>query len=102
MLDQAGAADRVVPEAETNVVAAVAELASLEAEGRLPDLLVAAVGGGSNAIGLFHPFLDDAAVAMLDAGATRLGTSASATILGELRARLAGEEASGAEDAGSY
>lgn len=44
----------------------------------------------------------DAAVAMLDAGATRLGTSASATILGELRARLAGEEASGAEDAGSY
>jgi tryptophan synthase beta subunit len=31
----------------------------LEAEGRLPDVLVAAVGGGSNAIGLFHPFLDD-------------------------------------------
>ena len=31
----------------------------LEREGRLPDLLVAAVGGGSNAIGLFHPFLDD-------------------------------------------
>jgi tryptophan synthase beta chain len=30
----------------------------LEAEGRLPDLLVACVGGGSNAIGLFHPFLD--------------------------------------------
>lgn len=33
-----------------------------EAEGRLPDLLVACVGGGSNAIGLFHPFLDDDAV----------------------------------------
>ncbi|GMV41000.1 MAG: tryptophan synthase beta chain 1 [Myxococcales bacterium] len=32
----------------------------LEAEGRLPDLLVACVGGGSNAMGLFHPFLDDA------------------------------------------
>ncbi len=31
----------------------------MAAEGRLPDLLVAAVGGGSNAIGLFHPFLDD-------------------------------------------
>jgi len=31
----------------------------LEAEGRLPDLLVACVGGGSNAIGLFHPFLDN-------------------------------------------
>ena len=32
---------------------------------RLPDLLVAAIGGGSNAIGLFHPFLDDAEVKML-------------------------------------
>jgi tryptophan synthase beta chain len=31
----------------------------LEAEGRLPDLVIAAVGGGSNAIGIFHPFLDD-------------------------------------------
>ncbi len=37
----------------------------LEYEGRLPDLLVAAVGGGSNAIGLFHAFLDDADVAMI-------------------------------------
>lgn len=34
----------------------------LEQEGRLPDVIVAAVGGGSNAIGLFHPFLDDASV----------------------------------------
>jgi tryptophan synthase beta chain len=33
--------------------------------GRLPDLLVAAIGGGSNAIGLFHPFLDDTSVKML-------------------------------------
>ncbi|ABC24221.1 tryptophan synthase subunit beta [Rhodospirillum rubrum] len=31
----------------------------LEAEGRLPDTLIACIGGGSNAIGLFHPFLDD-------------------------------------------
>ena len=37
----------------------------LEAEGRLPDMLVAAVGGGSNAIGLFHPFLDDKDVAIV-------------------------------------
>jgi len=37
----------------------------LKAEGRLPDLLIAAVGGGSNAIGLFHPFLDDTDVAMV-------------------------------------
>ncbi len=35
-----------------------------EAEGRLPDTLVACIGGGSNAIGLFHPFLDDEAVEM--------------------------------------
>ena len=31
-----------------------------EAENKLPDLLVACIGGGSNAIGLFHEFLDDA------------------------------------------
>ncbi len=37
----------------------------LAAEGRLPDLLIAAVGGGSNAIGLFHPFLDDPSVRMI-------------------------------------
>jgi tryptophan synthase beta chain len=36
----------------------------MAAEGRLPDTLVACVGGGSNAIGLFHPFLDDESVAM--------------------------------------
>ncbi|MGI8819989.1 MAG: tryptophan synthase subunit beta [Chthoniobacterales bacterium] len=37
----------------------------LEREGRLPDLLVACVGGGSNAIGLFHPFLADPSVRMI-------------------------------------
>lgn len=37
----------------------------LQSEGRLPDLLVACVGGGSNAIGLFHPFLEDAGVRLL-------------------------------------
>jgi len=36
-----------------------------EAEGRLPDILVACIGGGSNAMGLFHPFLDDAEVRMI-------------------------------------
>jgi len=36
----------------------------VEAEGRLPDALVACIGGGSNAIGLFHPFLDDQEVAI--------------------------------------
>jgi tryptophan synthase beta chain len=37
----------------------------LQKEGRLPDTLVAAIGGGSNAIGMFHPFLDDADVKMI-------------------------------------
>jgi tryptophan synthase beta chain len=45
----------------------------LEAEGRLPDLLIAAVGGGSNAIGLFHPFLDDRDVAMIGVEAAGRG-----------------------------
>ncbi|MBW2444654.1 MAG: tryptophan synthase subunit beta [Deltaproteobacteria bacterium] len=37
----------------------------LEEEGRLPDVLVACVGGGSNAMGIFHPFLDDSGVRMI-------------------------------------
>ncbi len=37
----------------------------LEHEGRLPDVLIACVGGGSNSIGLFHPFLNDAAIKMI-------------------------------------
>ncbi|MDA0229732.1 MAG: tryptophan synthase subunit beta [Proteobacteria bacterium] len=37
----------------------------LEAEGRLPDTLIACVGGGSNAIGLFYPFLDDPEISMI-------------------------------------
>ncbi|WP_343521324.1 tryptophan synthase subunit beta [Sphingomonas sp.] len=49
----------------------------LEAEGRLPDLLIAAVGGGSNAIGLFHPFLDDAEVAMIGVEAAGKGIDTS-------------------------
>ncbi len=42
-----------------SVIGEEAKAQMLAAEGRLPDLCVAAVGGGSNAIGLFHPFLDD-------------------------------------------
>jgi hypothetical protein len=34
----------------------------MEAEGRLPDTIIAAIGGGSNAMGLFYPFLDDKSV----------------------------------------
>jgi tryptophan synthase beta chain len=42
-----------------SVIGIEAKQQMLEAEGRLPDLVIAAVGGGSNAIGIFHPFLDD-------------------------------------------
>jgi len=44
-----------------------------EREGRLPDTLVACVGGGSNAIGLFHPFLDDKDVAIVGVEAAGKG-----------------------------
>jgi tryptophan synthase beta chain len=47
------------------VIGVEARAQILQKEGRLPDLLVACVGGGSNAIGLFHPFLDDAGVRMV-------------------------------------
>jgi len=43
------------------------------AEGRLPDTLVACIGGGSNAMGLFHPFLDDPSVDMIGVEAAGLG-----------------------------
>ncbi|TGD71397.1 tryptophan synthase subunit beta [Mangrovimicrobium sediminis] len=46
------------------VIGREARAQCLEQTGRLPDALVACVGGGSNAIGLFHPFLDDTSVAM--------------------------------------
>jgi tryptophan synthase beta chain len=45
----------------------------LEREGRLPDALLACIGGGSNAIGLFHPFLDDEDVKMFGVEAAGLG-----------------------------
>ncbi|MND25780.1 Tryptophan synthase beta chain [compost metagenome] len=45
-----------------SVIGTEARKQILEQEGRLPDVIIAAVGGGSNAIGLFHPFLDDSSV----------------------------------------
>jgi len=57
----------------------------LEAENKLPDLLVACIGGGSNAIGLFHEFLDDAGVKMLAVEAAGLGLTS-----GKHAASLAG------------
>lgn len=47
-----------------SVIGIEARAQMMEAEGRLPDTLVACLGGGSNALGLFHPFLDDESVAM--------------------------------------
>lgn len=48
----------------------------LEKEGRLPDVLIACVGGGSNSIGLFYPFLEDAAVKMVGVEAGGEGIAA--------------------------
>src|ERR1043166_3957989 len=47
------------------VIGCEARAQILEHEGRLPDLLIACVGGGSNSIGLFHPFVADASVQMI-------------------------------------
>ncbi len=47
------------------VIGVEARQQMLEAEGRLPDVLLACVGGGSNAMGLFHPFIDDEGVEMI-------------------------------------
>jgi tryptophan synthase beta chain len=55
----------------------------LEREGRLPDALVACVGGGSNSIGMFYPFLDDKDVAMIGVEAGGKGNA-----LGEHAARF--------------
>jgi tryptophan synthase beta chain len=57
----------------------------LEREKRLPDLLVACVGGGSNAIGLFHPFLADSKVRMIGVEAGGRGSA-----LGDHAARFSG------------
>ncbi|WP_294930896.1 tryptophan synthase subunit beta [uncultured Paracoccus sp.] len=48
----------------------------MQAEGRLPDSLVAAIGGGSNAMGLFHPFLDEPSVRIIGVEAGGKGVDA--------------------------
>jgi tryptophan synthase beta chain len=48
-----------------SVIGKEARAQILEQEGRLPDIAIACVGGGSNAIGLFHPFLEDASVRLI-------------------------------------
>jgi tryptophan synthase beta chain len=56
----------------------------MEKEGRLPDTLIACIGGGSNAMGLFHPFLDDASVKMIgvEAGGVGLDKRHAASLKG--------------------
>jgi tryptophan synthase beta chain len=67
----------------------------LDAEGRLPDAVVACVGGGSNAIGLFAGFLDDAGVRLIGveaAGAASLGTGRPGVLHGARSSLLADED----------
>ncbi|MBK1660844.1 tryptophan synthase subunit beta [Paracraurococcus ruber] len=56
-----------------SVIGTEARAQMQEAEGRLPDALVAAIGGGSNAMGLFYPFLDDPEVQMIGVEAAGRG-----------------------------
>jgi tryptophan synthase beta chain len=68
---------------------------ALAAEGRLPEVVVACVGGGSNAIGMFAGFLDDAEVELVGveaAGAASLGTGRPAVLHGARSSVLADED----------
>ena len=59
-----------------SIIGTEAKAQMMEAEGRLPDTLVAAIGGGSNAMGLFHPFLDDRSVNIIGVEAGGRGVDA--------------------------
>jgi tryptophan synthase beta chain len=61
-----------------SVIGEEAKVQLHEAEGRLPDVAVAAIGGGSNAMGLFHPFLDDASVRLIGVEAAGHGLDSGA------------------------
>ncbi|WP_299584667.1 tryptophan synthase subunit beta [uncultured Microbulbifer sp.] len=68
-----------------SIIGREARRQSLEQFGQLPDALVACVGGGSNAIGLFHPFLNDSEVQMfgVEAGGEGLSTGRHAAPLND-------------------
>ena len=68
-----------------SVIGREARAQMLETEGRLPDLLIACVGGGSNSIGLFHEFIADSSVKMIGVEAGGRGEA-----LGEHAARFSG------------
>ncbi len=61
-----------------SVIGTEARAQMLEREGRLPDAVVAAIGGGSNAMGLFHPFLDDPDVKLYGVEAAGRGLESGA------------------------
>src|SRR6202012_1955022 len=67
------------------VIGVEARAQILKAEGRLPDAIIACVGGGSNAIGIFHPFLEDTGVKLIGVEAGGRGPK-----LGDHAARFAG------------
>jgi tryptophan synthase beta chain len=69
-----------------SVIGREARTQILEREGRLPDALIACVGGGSNSIGLFHPFLSDSEVRMIGVEAGGAGNE-----LGQHAARFNSE-----------
>jgi tryptophan synthase beta chain len=66
-----------------SVIGEEAKLQLQQAEGRLPDAAVACIGGGSNAMGLFHPFLDDSSVRLIgvEAGGHGIDSGAHAASL---------------------
>jgi tryptophan synthase beta chain len=78
-----------------SVIGAEARRQLVEAEGRLPDAVVACVGGGSNAIGLFAGFLEDADVRLIGveaAGAASLGAGRPSVLHGARSSILADED----------
>lgn len=85
-----------------SVIGHEAKAQILAAEGRLPDVLCAAIGGGSNAIGLFHPFLDDAGVRMVGVEAAGHGVDTdqhAASLLGGVDGVLHGNKTRLLQDA---
>ncbi len=79
------------------VIGQEARAQMLDAENRLPDAVFACVGGGSNAIGIFHPFVEDAAVRLI--GIEAGGTSSA---LGQHAARFSGGSPGVLQGAYSY
>jgi tryptophan synthase beta chain len=78
-----------------SVIGREARAQFLEAEGRLPEVVVACVGGGSNAIGMFAGFLEDREVRLLGveaAGAASLGTGRAGVLHGARSSVLADED----------